>query len=333
VYTACSSLCFRVCRSATNAVLTFSRGCLVSTMTASLSSFVLDGLAAGRDMSEKPEFILPPRITLSEALQQSSNSFTKRRAVSEADRPSKKGPPRPPAPPRPGVSHTGSSATCLHLGCHADASSGRVQRLNEASCQALAVAGHPWTEEEHASFLEGLQRFGKGSWLAISRHCVKTRNPTQIASHAQKYFLRVSQGVARSSRFTAIEQVRRAALVARMQVWWRSRESRRIYEIETTHASCVGSTPRRRPIKQHRRGKRMLPGAGASANIAALVLAPYVFHCLLSASIRTLLTRHTLKQERTGAAGRGIPPSGAKTQRALLCQCHTNLAPAPWSGR
>ena len=78
-------------------------------------------------------------------------------------------------------------------------------------CNDAAVTGHPWTEEEHAAFLEGLQRFGKGSWLAISRHCVKTRNPTQIASHAQKYFLRLSQGVARSSRFTAIEQVRDAS--------------------------------------------------------------------------------------------------------------------------
>ncbi len=87
----------------------------------------------------------------------------------------------------------------------------------------LAVAGHPRTEEEHAAFLEGLQRFGKGSWLAISRHCVKTRNPTQIASHAQKYFLRVSQGVARSSRFTAIEQVRRAALVALLRATARLR--------------------------------------------------------------------------------------------------------------
>ena len=115
---------------------TFPRGCLVSTKTASLSSCVLDGLAAGRDMSEKPEFILPPRITLSEALQQSSNSFTKRRAVSEADRPSKKGPPRPPPAPRPAVSHTSSSATCLQHGYHLDASSGHVQRLStEMRCQ------------------------------------------------------------------------------------------------------------------------------------------------------------------------------------------------------
>ncbi|KAL5153556.1 Transcription factor DIVARICATA [Glycine soja] len=38
-------------------------------------------------------------------------------------------------------------------------------------------------------FLLGLQKYGKGDWKNISR-IIKTRNPTQVASHAQKYFLR-----------------------------------------------------------------------------------------------------------------------------------------------
>ncbi|KAL2340842.1 hypothetical protein Fmac_008782 [Flemingia macrophylla] len=50
--------------------------------------------------------------------------------------------------------------------------------------------GIPWTEEEHKLFLVGLQRVGKGDWRGISRNYVKTRTPTQVASHAQKYFLR-----------------------------------------------------------------------------------------------------------------------------------------------
>ncbi|KAJ7964036.1 Transcription factor DIVARICATA [Quillaja saponaria] len=50
--------------------------------------------------------------------------------------------------------------------------------------------GVPWTEDEHKRFLMGLIKYGKGDWRNISRNFVVTKTPTQVASHAQKYYIR-----------------------------------------------------------------------------------------------------------------------------------------------
>ena len=66
--------------------------------------------------------------------------------------------------------------------------------------------GAPWTEAEHVAFLAGLRKFGKGNWRAIARCYVPSRTPTQVASHAQKHYLRVQGATKRKSRFTEVEQ-------------------------------------------------------------------------------------------------------------------------------
>ncbi|KAL6123407.1 hypothetical protein ACLB2K_075929 [Fragaria x ananassa] len=60
--------------------------------------------------------------------------------------------------------------------------------------------GRPWTEEEHRVFLAGLKKLGKGDWRGIARNFVTTRTPTQVASHAQKYFLRQATNDKRKRR-------------------------------------------------------------------------------------------------------------------------------------
>ncbi|KAK8334376.1 hypothetical protein V6Z12_A10G267000 [Gossypium hirsutum] len=54
--------------------------------------------------------------------------------------------------------------------------------------------GVPWTEDEHRRFLMGLVKYGKGDWRNISRNFVVSKTPTQVASHAQKYYQRQLSG-------------------------------------------------------------------------------------------------------------------------------------------
>lgn len=62
-----------------------------------------------------------------------------------------------------------------------------------------------WSEDEHKMFLIGLKKLGKGDWCGISRNYVFSRTPTQVASHAQKYFLRHSNNNARNKRTSVFD--------------------------------------------------------------------------------------------------------------------------------
>ncbi|XVE79215.1 hypothetical protein DITRI_Ditri14bG0039700 [Diplodiscus trichospermus] len=67
--------------------------------------------------------------------------------------------------------------------------------------------GVPWTEEEHRLFLIGLQKYGKGDWRSISRNAVVSRTPTQVASHAQKYFLRLNSSNKKDKKRSSIHDI------------------------------------------------------------------------------------------------------------------------------
>ncbi|CAN8237203.1 unnamed protein product [Cochlearia groenlandica] len=66
--------------------------------------------------------------------------------------------------------------------------------------------GVPWTEEEHRRFLLGLLKYGKGDWRNISRNFVGSKTPTQVASHAQKYYQR-QISVAKDKRRPSIHDI------------------------------------------------------------------------------------------------------------------------------
>lgn len=86
-----------------------------------------------------------------------------------------------------GEEGTGKRGSQLgHLNSESN-SGGRASRSDQERRKGIA-----WTEDEHRLFLLGLDKYGKGDWRSISRNFVVTRTPTQVASHAQKYFIRLN---------------------------------------------------------------------------------------------------------------------------------------------
>ncbi|KAF5730105.1 transcription factor MYB1R1 [Tripterygium wilfordii] len=103
--------------------------------------------------------------------------------------------------------------------------------------------GVPWTEEEHKLFLLGLQKVGKGDWRGISRNFVKTRTPTQVASHAQKYFLRRSNLTRRRRRSSLFDITTDTVTASLMEEEQAHHQEKNIINSNITGATTSQSHP------------------------------------------------------------------------------------------
>eukprot|EP00002_Diphylleia_rotans_P020517 TRINITY_DN3978_c0_g1_i1.p1 TRINITY_DN3978_c0_g1~~TRINITY_DN3978_c0_g1_i1.p1 ORF type:complete len:348 (-),score=69.64 TRINITY_DN3978_c0_g1_i1:334-1377(-) len=77
--------------------------------------------------------------------------------------------------------------------------------VSERKLRYQQSKGLAWSNEEHQKFLEGLERFGKGDWRSISRMYVPHRSPSQVASHAQKYFKRLQTEAKNAAKRAVLE--------------------------------------------------------------------------------------------------------------------------------
>ncbi|KAL6614967.1 hypothetical protein ACP70R_037237 [Stipagrostis hirtigluma subsp. patula] len=109
------------------------------------------------------------------------------------------------------VSPSSSSSSSLLLsideGLERAASNGYLSDGPHGRVVQERKKGVPWSEEEHRQFLAGLEKLGKGDWRGISRSFVTTRTPTQVASHAQKFFLRQSSMGKKKRRSSLFDMV------------------------------------------------------------------------------------------------------------------------------
>ncbi|MEW5303092.1 MAG: hypothetical protein WDW36_005819 [Sanguina aurantia] len=99
------------------------------------------------------------------------------------------------------------AGTLPNRACNVNSALTSKRAKPDATANGDRRKGMPWSEEEHRLFLLGLGKFGKGDWRSIARNFVITRTPTQVASHAQKYFIRLNTLNKKDKRRASIHDI------------------------------------------------------------------------------------------------------------------------------
>ena len=73
-----------------------------------------------------------------------------------------------------------------------------AQKPAPAPAPKMANHRRRWTDEEHANFLKGFEKYGKKGGRHIATEFVKTRTPDQVRSHMQKYLKKLESDAAKA---------------------------------------------------------------------------------------------------------------------------------------
>ncbi|CAL6022926.1 Myb-like_DNA-binding domain-containing protein [Hexamita inflata] len=76
-----------------------------------------------------------------------------------------------------------------------------MNKLDSIINEAKPIPIQNWTEEEHSLFVQCVNKLGKTRNAEIARR-IQNKTATQVASHSQKFFLKLKQWVHKNINFT-----------------------------------------------------------------------------------------------------------------------------------